>query len=155
MIPKLTVEQTKRFRQWLVKQRFCSSMFQASKQTDSPLKCHKIFLELIHDAEDTALEEIEDIMMLYTVDDTNCVHNKDGIQGEIEPIPSDCVHDNTATEQNITECVHKKRGKQKKPVMQHYPVRLPVESLERLKDLEGTTSGHIRKAIDRYLSELV
>lgn len=162
MIPKLTVEQTKRFRQWLVEYKFCSSMFQASKLTDSPLKCHKTFLKFIDDAEDSALEDIEDIMILYVLDDNcvhdkdiseqnlpQCVHNKDSIQNEPESV---CVHDNAMNEQNTTNRVYKKRGKQKKPVMQHYPVRLPVESLERLKALEGTTSGHIRKAIELYLN---
>lgn len=46
----------------------------------------------------------------------------------------------------------RKRGKQKAPTLQLYPVRLPTEMIEKLQSLDGTVSEHIRQAINHYLN---
>lgn len=140
--PLLTTDQLKRFRKALVDYQIYPSMFKAIQSTDSAKKCRVAFFQLIDfnrlmfigdNIPDMGIDDIHD---LYAPDDApKETHNK-VIQ--------------LANEANQTH--NKVRGKQKSPTMQHYKTRLPVDTLDRLKALDGAVSEHIRQAIDNYLN---
>lgn len=150
--PQLTPEQQKRFRHWLVKRRLYSSYQKACKATDSHIRIHKVFLQVIGFCDFFETEEIDDILLAYEIypreqvncgsdlitEQLNCTHNK------VLPL----VMENNL----IANQTHKKvRGKQKSPTMKHYRTRLPTDMLDRLNTLDGPVSEHIRLAINQYL----
>lgn len=159
-IVRLSDEQLKRFRRVLVESGYCSSMQKAKKLTDSAPKCHRVFVDAI-DLIEEYIEEynydsIEDIADLYIVDDEELYKNSncgaDLLANCTHKIESFIPVDDTP---KLPNQPHKKkaRGKQKRPTMKHYKVRLPLDVLDQLKELDGTVSGHIRKAVNLYLTQ--
>lgn len=147
--PKLTSEQQKRFCHWLVKQGQYPSYQKARRATDSHIKTHRVFLQVINFYDDSETQEIEDIVLAYVIDDdiqANCGSNL------MKDSPNR-THNKVNQLENVANQTHNKvRGKQKSPTMQHYKIRLPVDTLDRLKALDGIVSEHIRQAIDNYLN---
>lgn len=66
--PRLTPEQTKRLRDWLVECRFARSMADARKMTDTPRLCRDAFRDNIHHTEEWQNEPIMDLLELYATD---------------------------------------------------------------------------------------
>jgi hypothetical protein len=112
--PKLTNDQLKRLRVWLVSHGIYPSLNQAKKATETPRSCKHIFLRYCYRTPNDC-RDIADLFEFF--------------------FPK------------------RKRGKQKAPTLQLYPVRLPVEMIEKLQALDGTVSEHIRQAISHYLNE--
>lgn len=151
----LTTHQLKIFRHWLVTHGFYPSYTKAIKATGSHTKCHEVFLQVVNLAEESWLLAIEELLDVYVVDDNetvDCVHDK--VDSNTDCVSNknntgDCVPDKVDSN---TDCVPKKgRGKQKTPTLKHYPVRLSVEVLEQLRQMDGNVSDHIRLAISQYV----
>lgn len=151
--PKLTFEQQKRFRYWLVKRGVYPSYQKACNATDSHIRIHQVFLQVIGFYSFFETEDIEDICLVYMIDDdidvnkiSNCTDNlliKDIIE-------SNCQDNKTA---DIANCTDKKvRGNQKNPKMVKYDFRISQDMLQRLNTLDGAVSEHIRLAINQYLN---
>jgi hypothetical protein len=176
-VPKLTHEQLKRFRRWLVDARCYPSYQKAIKATDSHVKCRAVFIKFAPYVGDFEVEGIMDIAEAYMVYDytpSNCGSDL-LIQPDIEPNricdkvdlvfnEANCGADliveipNRICDLPIDSLIEpnrickKPRGKQKAQTMRPLLVKLPIDTIERLKALDGTTSEHIRQAIDNYLN---
>lgn len=152
----LTPEQLKRFRHWLVKRGCFPSYQKAIRGTDSHIKCRAVFLEIAPWVDDFEFEGIMDISETYTVYDYEQPNDICDlpIDSLIEPNHiCDKVSDTAQLESN--RICKKPRGKQKAQPMRSLLVKLPPDTIERLKALDGTTSHHIRAAIDAYLSKML
>lgn len=137
--PQLTKEQLKRLRLALVENGLAKNSLQAKKNTSSWKSCKDQFLNLVNFSDVFGIEDIAD---LYIVDElpmeTKSIDKKADNQGSDNP--------------GQDHFIKRVRGKGKSPVKLMYPVRLEFDQLERLKQLGGNVSGHIRRAIDAYLS---
>ncbi|WP_374087275.1 hypothetical protein [Methylomicrobium lacus] len=135
---KLTDDQLKRLRLALVESRLAKNALQAKKMTSSWKSCKEQFINLVHWSDASGLEDIAE---LYVVDDP---FDSKPIDEKLDDVPIEHVSDDKP--------VKRVRGKGKSPSKLMYPVRLENEQLERLKQLGGNVSAHIRAAIDAYLS---
>jgi hypothetical protein len=154
----LNASQLKIFRKWLVDCGFYPSYTKAIKATDSHIKCHAIFLQVIVLATDFDADRIADICSVYVVDDyySDCVSDKVDIIADCVSDKVDTIADCVSNEIHEVNCVSKKvRGKQKRTTLKHYPVRLSVEALEQLRGLGGNVSDHIRLSISQYLDSVL
>lgn len=163
-IPKLTPEQRKRLCLALLNSNIYPSMQKAKRALSSDLHCRSVFLQYVPFFTDSTLESIHDISLLYAADDiklSNCTDNKasnctDDLNTRLTffDYPDKQISDiSNCTDNKLSNCTDKKvRGKQKQPTMTKYDLRISKFVLQRLGQLDGTVSQHIRQAIDNYLN---
>jgi len=136
--PELTQDQLKRFRQFLVDCRYAKSFTVARKMTPDKRSCHETFLKAFPQASESIMSSIEDILDLYAVED------------DWFPIPESVVPSvNPVVDSK--EVGKRVRGEGKKPKKSTFLVAFEPIQLERLKQLGGNVSNHIRAAVDSYL----
>lgn len=161
----LTLDQLKRFRRFLVQGRFFSTTSKATKATDTPIKCRAIFMQLTNLIDDFEGLSIEDIYDVYCAPDESLENRVDDkvVQAVTESNYVDNIAvqagDDTNCMDNISAGVEpdkkrKGRGKQKAPSMIYYQLAIPGDMLQQLRELEGTVSEHIRRAISFYLKTI-
>lgn len=159
--PELTPDQLKRFRQFLVDVRFAKSQTDARKMTPDKKSCHEVFLKLMqhvhagcpYDIVEQLMLPIADVCDLYVVDDDlpePLVTKLD----QLGPEPKELLVTKPEPEQPESkpkEVVKRVRGGGKKPKKSTFLVAFEPIQLDRLKQLGGNVSNHIRAAVDYYL----